>query len=99
MKALFADVPEAIKNTEELAAKIEPVKLRSDEIHLPHFGLPEGFDSENEYLKHLTIEGAKKRYGELSDEVMVRILHVLDIIAVIGCVGYFVIVLDFMLSA
>src|SRR5690625_3017823 len=99
MKALFADVPEAIKNTEELAAKIEPVKLRSDEIHLPHFGLPEGFDSENEYLKHLTIEGAKKRYGELSDEVMERISHELDIIAEMGFAGYFLIVQDFIVAA
>src|SRR5690625_4605255 len=37
MRALSADIPEAIKNTEEPAAKIDPVKLSSDEIHLPHF--------------------------------------------------------------
>src|SRR5690625_5691658 len=39
MKALFADVPEAIKNTEERAAKIEPGKLSRDDIHLPHLDL------------------------------------------------------------
>lgn len=99
MKALFADVPEAIKNTEELAEKIEHVKLRSDDVHLPHFALPEGFETEDEYLKHLTIEGARKRYRELDNEVMSRIEHELAIIAEMGFAGYFLIVQDFIVAA
>ena len=68
MKALFADVPEAISNTVELADKIEPIDLSTDVI-LPNFALPEEFDSEDDYLRHLTLEGAKIKYKDFTDEV------------------------------
>jgi DNA polymerase III subunit alpha len=98
MKALFADLPEAIANTKELADKIEPLKLERDVI-LPNFKLPEGFETEDDYLRHLTIEGAKKHYSELSDEVIDRINHELNIIKTMGFAGYFLIVQDFIIAA
>ena len=98
MKALFADVPEAISNTQEVVDKIEEIKLERDVI-LPNFTLPEGFDTEDDYLRHLTVEGAKKHYGELDDEVMDRINHELNIIKTMGFAGYFLIVQDFISEA
>jgi DNA polymerase III subunit alpha len=98
MKALFADLPEAIANTKELADKVEPLKLER-EVILPNFQLPEGFETEDDYLRHLTIEGAKGHYGELSDEVMDRINHELNIIKTMGFAGYFLIVQDFIHAA
>ncbi|MDZ7758496.1 DNA polymerase III subunit alpha [Rhodohalobacter sp.] len=98
MKALFADVPEAISNTQEVVDKIEEIKLERDVI-LPNFALPEGFETEDDYLRHLTIEGAKKHYGELDDEVMDRINHELNIIKTMGFAGYFLIVQDFISEA
>lgn len=98
MKALFADQPEAISNTQEIVDKVEPIKLRRDVI-LPHFALPEGFETENEYLRHLTVEGAKSHYGELTDEVINRIDHELNIIKTMGFAGYFLIVQDFIAEA
>jgi DNA polymerase-3 subunit alpha len=74
MKALFKDLPEAIVNIAEVVSKIEPFTLHRD-VLLPNFGIPKEFlnpedidggkRGENAYLRHLTYEGAKKRYPEL----------------------------------
>ncbi|KJJ37633.1 DNA polymerase III subunit alpha [Aequorivita vladivostokensis] len=74
MKALFKDLPEAILNIEEVVSKIQPFSLHRD-VLLPNFGIPQEFlnpedidggkRGENAYLRHLTYEGAKKRYPEL----------------------------------
>jgi DNA polymerase III subunit alpha len=98
MKALFADLPGAIANTHKLAESIEPLKLESDVI-LPNFALPEGFETEDDYLRHLTIKGAGSRYNEMTDEVIDRINHELNIIKSMGFAGYFLIVQDFIRAA
>ncbi len=98
MKGLFADLPEAITNTAELADKIEPINLARDVI-LPNFTLPEGFESEDDYLKHLTLEGAKERYEPITEELTQRIDHELGIIKSMGFAGYFLIVQDFIAAA
>ena len=74
MKTLFKDLPEAILNIEEVVSKIQPFSLHRD-VLLPNFGIPQEFlkpedidggkRGENAYLRHLTYEGAKKRYPEL----------------------------------
>ena len=99
MKALFADVPEAITNTEKLAERIEYIDLESKDIHLPHYTLPKGFETEDDYLRYLTIEGAKKRYHDVENEVLSRIDHELGIIKKMGFAGYFLIVQDFIAAA
>ena len=48
-----------------------------------------------EYLKHITYEGAKKRYSELTDEIKDRIEFELFTIKTMGFAGYFLIVSDF----
>ncbi|REL24677.1 DNA polymerase III subunit alpha [Rhodohalobacter sp. SW132] len=98
MKALFADVPQAITNTQEIVDKVEPLELKRDVI-LPNFTLPGPFETEDDYLRHLTIEGAKERYDELDGEVMDRIDHELNIIKTMGFAGYFLIVQDFIAKA
>ena len=98
MKALFADIPDAIKNTAEITDKIEPIKLERD-IILPNFKLPDGFETEDDYLKHITYEGAKKHYPELTDEIKDRIDHELGIVKNMGFAGYFLIVQDFIAAA
>ncbi len=102
MKALFADIPEAIESTIEIAEKCEEYSL-SREILLPAFDLPEEFrvsdgashqDGENKYLKYLTYRGAEKRYGSLTPELTERIDFELETIANTGYPGYFLIVQD-----
>ncbi len=98
MAALFADVPQALDHTLEIYDKIAPLNLTRD-VLLPAFPLPEGFKSQDEYLKHLTYVGAKKRYGDLPVEVEERINFELDVIKQSGYPGYFLIVQDFTSTA
>ncbi len=110
MKNLFKDVPEAISNTEEIVNKIEGYQLARD-VLLPAFDIPEQFmhdedkidggkRGENAFLRHLTYEGAKKRYGqELSEEVIERLDFELSVIEKTGYPGYFLIVEDFIREA
>lgn len=101
MTHLFRDIPEAIDNTNEIVGKVENLELKKD-IMLPNFPIPEEFkqhkdDTLNqwEYLQHLTYEGAKKRYGEIDDNVKERIDFELFTIRTMGFAGYFLIVMDF----
>ena len=105
MKKIFADVPEAIKNIQEIIDKVEPFELARD-VLLPAFEIPDEFTDpqdkedggkrgENAYLRHLTYEGAKKRYDEITDEIRERLDFELETIANTGYPGYFLIVQDF----
>ncbi|CAM1351228.1 DNA polymerase III subunit alpha [Tenacibaculum crassostreae] len=109
MKKLFADLPEAIINIQEIVDKVEPFGLARD-VLLPAFDIPEEFRDEkdledggkrgeNNFLRHLTYEGAKKRYGEITDDVRERLDFELDVIAKTGYPGYFLIVEDFIREA
>ena len=109
MKSLFKDLPEAISNTEKIAEKVEAYDLARD-VLLPAFSIPERFleakdnedggkRGENAYLKHLTFEGAKERYGELSEDIKERLEFELSVIANTGYPGYFLIVEDFIREA
>ena len=54
-----------------------------------------GKRGENAYLRHLTYEGAKRKYGEITDEIAERLDFELEVIAKTGYPGYFLIVQDF----
>ncbi|MBP7270273.1 MAG: DNA polymerase III subunit alpha, partial [Bacteroidia bacterium] len=94
MSALFADVPEAIDNTNEIVSKVDTLRLKQD-ILLPHYQLPKGFTDQDEYLRHITFEGAKKRYGDIAPETEERLNFELFTIKTMGFAGYFLIVADF----
>jgi DNA polymerase III subunit alpha len=98
MSELFADLPLALANTREIVDKIEDFKITEDVI-LPVFPLPDGFENEDNYLSHLTREGAKNRYKELTEEIDTRIDYELQVIRDIGYAGYFLIVHDFIDAA
>ncbi|OHX65146.1 DNA polymerase III subunit alpha [Flammeovirga pacifica] len=109
MKELFYDLPEAIECTQEVVDKIESYVLARD-VLLPAFDIPEEFKNEedekdggkrgeNAFLKHLTYEGAKKRYGEISDDIRERLDFELKTIENTGYPGYFLIVQDFTTEA
>jgi DNA polymerase-3 subunit alpha len=109
MKTLFADLPEAITNIQEIVDKIEIFTLARD-VLLPAFDIPDEFkDSkdledkgkrgENNFLKHLTYVGAKKRYGEITAAIKERLDFELSVIEKTGYPGYFLIVEDFIREA
>ena len=102
MKKIFSDLPQAIINIEEVIDKVEPFDL-AREVLLPKFDIPNSFsadasndskDKENKFLRHLTLQGAKRRYGEISDEIQERLDFELEVIANTGYPGYFLIVQD-----
>ncbi len=99
MNELFADVPEALSNTQEVLDKVERYSIEHGPI-LPNFPLPEGFTDNNDYLRHLVLVGAEKRWGKnLTDEQKERIDFELDTIKNMGFPGYFLIVQDFIGAA
>jgi DNA polymerase III subunit alpha len=94
MKNLFADVPEAISNISEILDKVESFEL-DRKVFLPEFKVPANFASQDDYLKHLAYEGAKKRYKEITPAIKERLDFELDTIKNTGYPGYFLIVQDF----
>ena len=98
MNELFADIPEALENTIEVLDKVESYSLNRDPI-MPHFPLPEEFTDPDEYLRHLTYEGANRRYKEITPEITERIDFELATIKKMGYPGYFLIVQDFLNAA
>ena len=109
MKSLFSDLPEAIENTHKIAGQIEPFEL-AREVLLPAFEIPAEFKvaedledggkrGENAYLRHITYQGAEKRYGEITPEIEERLDFELDTIRNSGYPGYFLIVEDFIREA
>ena len=109
MKKLFADLPEAIINIQEIIDKVEGYSLYRD-VLLPKFEIPDefvdpedekdnGVRGENAYLRYLTMEGAKRRYGEITESIQERLDFELMTISNSGYPGYFLIVQDFIAEA
>jgi DNA polymerase-3 subunit alpha len=61
MKARFAEVPEAVQNTLEVAEKCN-LEIEFNKLHYPVFEAPEHFTREG-YLRKLLAEGLHKRFG------------------------------------
>jgi DNA polymerase-3 subunit alpha len=97
MRELFKDYPEACDNTLWIAERAN-VEIEFGNPKLPEFPLPDGFTTQREYLRHLTFEGARKRYapdsGELPAEVNERLDYELGVIANMGFDSYFLVVWD-----
>jgi DNA polymerase III subunit alpha len=94
MKTLFRDLPQAFDTIQEIVDKVETYELKRS-VLLPKFQIPAAFKTEDDYLRHLTYEGAKKRYHELTSEIKERLDFELETIKKTGYPGYFLIVQDF----
>ena len=99
MNEIFKDLPEVLANTMEIFNKVEDYSIENPPL-MPDFPIPEGFEDADDYLRHLSYEGAKKRFGEeLSEEVTSRLDFELETIKRMGFPGYFLIVQDFIAMA
>ncbi|MCK4417933.1 MAG: DNA polymerase III subunit alpha, partial [Candidatus Latescibacteria bacterium] len=94
MEELFADVPQALQSTLEIADRCN-VMIEFGKLKLPRFPLPENYQNADDYLRDLTYQSAKERYQEISPEVEEQLEHELEIIKKTGYAGYFLIVADF----
>ncbi|MFN7600740.1 MAG: DNA polymerase III subunit alpha, partial [Bacteroidota bacterium] len=94
MKMLFRDLPESIETIQEIVDKVEKYELKRN-VLLPKFNIPAEFASEDDYLRHLTYEGAKRKYPEITPQIRERLDFELETIKKTGYPGYFLIVQDF----
>ena len=93
MKGLFPYAWEAVENTQRIADRCH-VEIEFGKTKLPHFDVPEGYDSWG-YLNKLCTDGMKERYPEDDGTLQKRLEYELGIIKRMGYVDYFLIVWDF----
>ena len=95
MIEFFKNVPEAIENTVKIAEKCN-VEFEFGHTILPNYEVPKEFETHYDYLKKLTDDGIKKRYGENpSQEILDREEYELGVIEKMGYTDYFLIVWDY----
>jgi DNA polymerase III subunit alpha len=97
MAADFADYPEALARTLEVAERCN-VELALGGILLPRFPVPDERDA-FDYLVELTEKGLQKRYGHATPELQERLRFELKTIKEMGFSDYFLIVWDFVAFA
>ena len=103
MWKLFQEHPEALSHTLEIAERCN-VELRlSKDLHFPTYNVPNGFNQKS-YLRHLTYEGLKHRYGltdctkpknNKEEQIIERFEHEFEVIEKTGFINYFLVVWDF----
>ncbi|MFC5524941.1 DNA polymerase III subunit alpha [Rhodanobacter ginsengisoli] len=100
MATLFADLPEALENTVELARRCN-LELQFGTYYLPDFPVPEGHDL-NSHIRELSRQGLRERLasaplaaGHSLADYEARLERELDVIIEMGFPGYFLIVADF----
>lgn len=92
MARLFADYPEAIGNTVEVSAQLT-FELTDLGYEFPRYPLPAG-QSEMEFLRARTLEGARLRYPAGYERARPQLEHELRIIEKLQLAGYFLVVWD-----
>ncbi len=84
----------ALANTLVLAERCQ-FEMELPGPMFPAYEIPERFDDDNTYLRHLAAEGLDQRYKEVTPELRERLDYELDTIISMGFTGYFLIVWDF----
>jgi error-prone DNA polymerase len=92
MKALFADLPEAIAQTMALSSRLQ-FSLNDLGYRFPAYPVPEG-DSQMSFLRRRTYEGMISRYGTSNEKAQKQIDRELALIEKLDLPGYFLIVWD-----
>ena len=93
MKKLFPYALKAVENTQKIAERCH-VEIEFGVTKLPDFSVPEGFTT-YEYLRKLCYDGIKKRYADVTKELIERLEYELNVIKDMGYVEYFLIVWDY----
>ena len=94
MAELFKDYPEAIANTEKIAARCQ-VDFEFGHIQLPYYPIPSQYADDEAYLRALCEQALSNRYPKSSEAVIKRLDYELSIIHRMGYDSYFLIVWDF----
>ena len=92
MTRLFADRPEAVNATEELADRLH-FTMNDLGYRFPRYPVPPG-ETEMSFLRKITEVGARDRYRPFHDRARAQIARELDLIEKLELAGYFLIVWD-----
>ena len=92
VKQLFADLPQAVENTQAIADMCQ-LELDFTKLHLPQVELPEGRQADD-FLAELCWQGLEKRYPEAGEETKKRLSYELDVIQKTKFAQYFLVVWD-----
>jgi error-prone DNA polymerase len=92
MRAIFADLPEAIENTSLLAERLT-FSLENIGYEFPEYPVPVGHSMDS-FLRTIVWFGAQQRYAAISPKVKRQIEEELALISKLGFPGYFLIVWD-----
>lgn len=95
---LFKDVPEAVENTRKITEEIEEYEIVFDRIQPAYKKLKKNEEA-SDVLKKKTYEGAKVRYGKITEEIDERLKMELDLIDKKGYNDYFLVVHDYVIWA
>ena len=93
MRELFPYALQALSNTQKIADRCR-VEIEFGVTKLPHFAVPEGYDSWS-YLNKLCHEGLIRRYPDTHENLLGQLDYELSVIQKMGYVDYFLIVWDF----
>ena len=93
MATSFADLPQALASTLEVADQVK-LKIRLGETLLPPFDVPDGM-TPDQYLRKRVEDGLKWRFETPNAAVKERADQELDVISQTGYASYFLIVWDF----
>ena len=93
MKGLFPYAWEAVENTQSIADRCH-VTIEFGKYKVPHYEVPEGYDSWT-YLNKLCQDGMAQRYPDDDGTLQKRLEYELNIIRDMGFVDYFLIVWDY----
>lgn len=99
MRQFFSEIPAAVDNTAIIAQRCN-VELDFNTIHLPEYPIPAGYDSHDDYLRHLAVDGLNKRFSLLgtpdnTEEYIRRLDYELEVISSMGYTDYYLIVWDY----
>lgn len=94
MAELFADLPEAISNTLEVAEKVEMYPIEYQRIQ-PKYDVKLSMEATKEKLKSMVWEKIGNRYSEITDKIRERVDYELAIIDNKGYNDYFLVVQDY----
>jgi error-prone DNA polymerase len=92
MQQLFADLPEAIANTQVLSSRLQ-YTLKDLGYEFPKYPVPEG-KSQMQFLRDRTRDGMYSRYGPWNEKARLQIERELALIEKLDLPGYFLIVWD-----
>jgi len=93
MEELFADMPDAVKNSVKVAEKIK-MEIKLGAVAFPNYAVPKETNADD-YLKKLCTERIKIRVPKVTEEIQKRLDYELSVISQKGYSTYFLVVADF----